>query len=232
MTNVPSNIAVVARGLTERGPSGPVYGPVDLDIPAGGLTILTAPSGSGRTCLLLTLAGRMKPKSGTLEVFGATTPKGVFARAAVGAVDDLDAVYDSVRVIDVVTEKLRWDAPWFRFIGRRAEAVDEVCRQVFGPLPTPDPQAYVEDLTELEVALLRVALASTRRPPLLVVGGVDRLSSIADERRLLQRLVDVGREQTVVTATGNPVDADLGHRLVIDVPNLAQNDLVHDEGTN
>ncbi|MCF8608835.1 hypothetical protein L5G28_01475 [Gordonia sp. HY285] len=232
MTSAPLTAAVVAQGLTKRGPSGPVYGPVDLDVPAGGLTVLNGPSGSGRTCLLLTLAGRMKAKSGQLSVFGATSPKAIFKLAAIGAVDDLDAVYDAVRVIDLVTEKLRWDSPWYRLVGKRARAVEAVCRPVFGPLPMPDPRAYVEDLHELDVALLRIALANTRRPPLLVVGGVDQLSSVADQQTLLQRLVDLGREQTVITATGNPVDADLGHRRLIDVPNLTQNDLVHDEGTN
>ncbi|WOC12079.1 ATP-binding cassette domain-containing protein [Gordonia sp. MP11Mi] len=232
MTSLPLTAAVVARGLAKRGPSGPVYGPVDLDVPAGGLTVLHGPSGSGRTCLLLTVAGRMKPKSGQLSVFGATTPKAIFKIAAIGAVDDLDAVYDAARVTDLVTEKLRWDSPWFRFVRRRAQSVEEVCRPVFGPLPVPSPRAYVEDLHELDVALLRIALANTRRPPLLVVGGVDQLSSVADQRALLQRLVDLGRQQTVITATGNPVDDDLGHRQVIDMPNLTQNNLVHDEGTN
>ncbi|MCF8607663.1 ATP-binding cassette domain-containing protein [Gordonia sp. HY442] len=224
--------AVAARGLRKNGPSGSVFGPIDLDVPAGGVTVLRGPSGSGRTCLLLTLAGRMKPKSGELSVFGKTTPKRIFKVASIGAVDDLDAVYDSVRVIDLVTEKLRWDAPWYRFVGKRAQSVQNVCGPVWGPLPLPDPRAFVEDLSELEVSLLRIALANTRRTPLLVVGGVDQLSSVADQRTLMQRLVELGRDQTVVSATSNPVDDDLGIRRVVEVPNLAGNDLVHGEGTN
>ena len=31
--------AVIVRGLTLRGPWGPVYGPVDLDVTAGGVTV-------------------------------------------------------------------------------------------------------------------------------------------------------------------------------------------------
>lgn len=224
--------AVAARGLTKNGPSGAVYGPIDLDVPAGGLTVLRGPSGSGRTCLLLTLAGRMEPKSGELSVFGKTNPKSIFKVASIGAVDDLDAVYDSVRVIDLVTEKLRWDASWYRLVAKRAQSVTAVCGPVWGPLPLPDPRAFVEDLSELDVALLRIALANTRRTPLLVVGGVDRLSSVADQRTLLQRLVELGWEQTVITATSNPVDGDLGIRTVVEMPNLAGNDLVHEEGTN
>ena len=63
--------AVVARGIRVSGPLGPVYGPIDLTIPAGGLNVLVCPTGSGRTALMMTLAGRMKPTSGELTVAGA-----------------------------------------------------------------------------------------------------------------------------------------------------------------
>ncbi|GAA4671865.1 ATP-binding cassette domain-containing protein [Gordonia humi] len=227
MTSAQQTWAVVARGLEKTS----VYGPLDLDIPVGGLTVLTGPAGSGRTCLLLTLAGRMKPKSGDLSVMGETRPKRIFARAAIGAVDDLDAVYDAVTVGALVTEKRRWDAPWYRLIVSSAQSVEDVCRPVFGPLPVPDPKAYVEDLSELDVFLLRVALANTKRPPLLVAGAVDQLSSTADQYTALARLVELGREQTVITATSNPVD-DVGQRLVLETPGLTPNDLIHNEGTN
>lgn len=36
--------AITAREITMRGPFGPVYGPVDLDIAEGGVTALVAPS--------------------------------------------------------------------------------------------------------------------------------------------------------------------------------------------
>jgi hypothetical protein len=32
--------AIVAKAITMRGPWGPVYGPLDLQIPRGGLTVL------------------------------------------------------------------------------------------------------------------------------------------------------------------------------------------------
>ena len=45
--------AITARAITQSGPWGPVYGPVDLDIPEGGLNVLVGPAGSGRTALLM-----------------------------------------------------------------------------------------------------------------------------------------------------------------------------------
>ncbi len=230
MTNAPGS-AVVARGITQRGPWGPVYGPIDLDIPAGGLTILRGPAGSGRTALLMTLAGRMKNKTGDLSVFGEHTAKAIFKIAGLAAVDELDSVYNAVRVVDLITEQIRWDAPWYRLIGKAdADAAEHVCRPVFGDLPLPDLDTYVDDLSELDRMLLRIALANTRRPPLLVVGSVDQVTSNENHEVLVRRLAELGRSQTVVTSTVNPLPDDAGHRLVIEVPNLTHDQLVTGEG--
>ncbi len=59
--------AITARAITMHGPWGPVYGPVDLDIDEGGVTVLVAPAGTGRTALLMTLAGRMKTARRTAD---------------------------------------------------------------------------------------------------------------------------------------------------------------------
>lgn len=218
MSQMPSPLAVQARGIAQTGPWGRVYGPLDLDIPAGGLTILRCPAGPGRTALQMTLAGRMKNKSGTLTVAGATGAKKIFAVAALAAIESLDSVYASVRVVDLLTEQLRWDAPWYTFV-RKADQVayESVCRPVFGDLPLPALDDYVEKLTELDGLLLRVALANTHRPPVLVVGNIDQVTSDANQRTLVQRLAALGHDQTVITCTVNDVDPALGYRQEIPV---------------
>ncbi|MEW5813407.1 MAG: ATP-binding cassette domain-containing protein [Actinomycetota bacterium] len=198
--------AIVARGLTLRGPWGPVYGPVDLDVPAGGVTVLVCPAGSGRTALSMTLAGRMRPTSGSLTVFGRTRARDIFAVAALAGIDELDTVAESVTVGDLITEQLRWDAPWYKLI-RRADDDDlrRVCGPVFGELGLPPRSEFVEELTELDGLLLRIALANTRRPALLVVGNLEQVTSDENRELLVDRLVDLGREQTVLTASVNGV---------------------------
>jgi energy-coupling factor transporter ATP-binding protein EcfA2 len=199
--------AVVAREIRMRGPWGPVYGPVDLEIPDGGLTVLVCPAGSGRTALLLTLAGRMAPQSGTLTVLGATRVHDIFAKSALAGIDELDTVPESVTVRDLITEQLRWNAPWYRLVPRADEAtLNTVCAPVFGPHPLPPLDEYFEELTELDRLLLRIALANTARPPLLVVGHLDYVTSDVNRDLLIERLIDLGRNQTVVTATVNEVD--------------------------
>lgn len=198
--------AITAREITMRGPFGPVYGPVDLDIAEGGVTALVAPSGAGRTALLLTLAGRMKPQSGEVTVLGRTRAKDIFDISAVAAVEDIDAVPESVTVADVITEQRRWDAPWYRRVPRAgADDLAALCGPVFGDLPLPPLGEYFDELTELDRVLLRIALANTSRPPLLVVGDFDHVTDDRNRELLAERLIALGERQTVVTATVNPV---------------------------
>lgn len=202
-----------------RGPWGPVYGPVDLDIPRGGLTVLVCPAGSGRTALLMTIAGRMAPQSGEIDVLGAGSARQIFALSALAGIDELDTVPESVTVRDLITEQMRWDAAWYRLVSRADEsALQTMCARVFGPHPLPPLDEYFEELSELDRLLLRIALANTKTPPLLVVGNLDFVTSDVNRDLLIERLVDLGTEQTVVTATVNGVT---GHvvRAQIEVTN-------------
>jgi ABC-type cobalamin/Fe3+-siderophores transport system ATPase subunit len=205
--------AITARAITMRGPWGPVFGPVDLEIPSGGVTVLRGPAGPGRTALLLTLAGRMKATGGSLDVLGRTRAPEIFRQCALAGVDDVDGVFESVTVRDLITEQLRWDASWYRLVRRAGDGeVARLCATVFGPLPLPGSSAYVDQLSELDAVLLRVALANTAAPPVLVVGSIDQVDDDGDRADLVRRLVALGEGQTVVTASANPVPDGLGVR--------------------
>lgn len=189
-----------------HGPWGPVYGPIDLDIAEGGVTVLVAPSGSGRTALLMTLAGRMRPAGGALTVFGRTRARDIFRVAALAGIDELDKLAESVTVRDLITEQRRWDAAWYRLVGRADDNdLAALCAPVFGDLPLPSLTAYFDALTELDQILLRIALANTTKPPLLVVGNLDHLTDDRNRILLLDRLVALGEQQTVITADVNGV---------------------------
>lgn len=217
---------VVARGLTVSGPWGPVYGPVDLDVDEGGVTVLVCPAGTGRTALLMTLAGRMRPQRGTLSVFGATNPRRIFGMTAIAGIDELDPVVESVTVRDAVTEQLRWNARWYRFVRRAREAdLRAVCAPVFGDLPLPPLTEYVEELSELDRLLLRIALANTAQPPLLVVGNLHYVTNDHSRGLLVQRLIELGRRQTVITASVNGVTSDGVHAQIV-VDNTSRAELV------
>jgi len=158
----------------------------------------------------------MKPKSGEIALFVSRGASDIFVISGLAGIDGIDTVSESVTVRDLITEQLRWDAPWYRFIWQAGEAeLVRVCAPVFGELPLPPLMEYFELLSELDQLLLRIALANTKRPPLLVVGDLDFVASDSNRDALIQRLIDLGCTQTVVTATVNRVT---GHPVHAQIP--------------
>ncbi|WP_305093649.1 hypothetical protein [Prescottella sp. R16] len=213
---------VSARGIELRGPWGHVFGPLDLDIDAGGVTVLAAQAGAARTALMMALCGRMRLTRGSITVLGLKDkPNKVFTRSAIACFKELDEVSPSVTVQDLVTEQLRWTSPWYKLVPRVSEqGVADMCADVFGDIPLPALHAFVDDLPELQQLLLRIAVANTRRPPLLVVGRVDRIADDAERFELLERLVALGERQSIITADVNPLPPDCGIAGVVDLRGL------------
>lgn len=211
-----------ATDISVKASWGHIFGPVSLTVPTGGVTIISGSGGRGRTALLLTLAGRMKPTSGRLDAFGEVdNAHHLFRNASVGWINEVDSIEQTIRVRDVLTEQIRWMSPWYKFVPQATEAdLERLCRPVYGDLLLPPLMAYVEELPELTAALFSIAMANVRRPPLLVVGGIDRLTRIANSQKLLERLVELGREQTVITADVNEHEYHPGVRTTIPVSNL------------
>lgn len=175
-----SGVAVSARNLHLAGKRGPVYGPIDLTVRTGELLLVTGPAGSGRTALLLTLAGRLRPSPGSeLDVLGHRLPR--WARAvqhrssAVGfaGLDDLD---EEVSVAAAVREREAWLASWYRIVRRPDDAhVATVCGRVFGDRPVPTARQVVHSLDETSNLMLRISLAMLSNPSLLVIDDLDQL---------------------------------------------------------
>src|SRR3954451_16396817 len=198
------------RALQLTGDRGTIYGPLDLDVTEGSVAVLHGPQGSGRTSLLLTLAGRMVPDpSSQLVVLGYVLPRDRTAlqrEAALAGFAGIDELDDSVTVAQHVRERLRWLSPWYRRQPRPDQSVvDAVLAPVFGELPVPAAETVVWHLDEVEALLLRIALAMAQRPRLLVVDDLDQVHD--PDRRLIvwDRLDALTRDGlTVIAATAAP----------------------------
>ncbi len=203
--------AVRARGLRLTGSRGPVYGPVDLDLPAGALAVVQGPQGAGRSSLLLTLAGRMVPDAGSgLTVLGEPLPRrrsAVQRRAAVAGFAGIDELDDSVTVGDVTRERLAWLSPWYRRTGRVGQArFAALAAPVFGERPLPRVGTVIWDLDEVDVLLLRVTLALAQQPDLLVVDDLDQVHDTARRQTVWTRLEAVAARGTTVVASVASLD--------------------------
>src|SRR5690349_5353496 len=71
----PHGLGVTAEDFGLRGPRGWAFRGISLDAEPGSLIAIEGPSGSGRTCLLLALTGRMKATEGTAAVGPSRLPK-------------------------------------------------------------------------------------------------------------------------------------------------------------
>lgn len=205
--------AAVARGLYAKGEEGPIFGPLDFDIPRKGLTVVSGPSGSGRTSLALVLSGRMAPNSGNLEVVGRTARKDVRRHVALAGVDQVDELERSVRVRDVVTESKAWASPWFSLVGKaRTADLEKLCAPVFGERPLPELDIYVSELLPLDDLLLRICFAlhpaHGTPPELLVVDDLEQLVDVEDQREMVEILARLAENMPVVLTTVNTLGTD------------------------
>jgi len=198
--------AVVATGLMLHGPRGLVYGPVDLTLPVGKLLIVQGPQGAGRSCLLLTLAGRMVPDRGSrLTVLGYDLPKArtrVQCRAGVAGFAGIDDLDESVRVADIVRERLAWLAPWSHRVPKVTQRTfAELAEPIWGDRPVPRIATMIWDLDEVDAMLLRITLAMAQHPDLLLVDDVDQVHDSVRRQLVWSRLEALVRPGTTVIAS-------------------------------
>jgi ABC-type multidrug transport system ATPase subunit len=203
-------LAVRATKLTMDGKRGRIYGPIDLAIQTGSLNLVTGRAGSGKTSLLLTLVGRMKPNRGSdLMALNRPLPsqaRSVQRRSAAVGIHGLDDLDEEVTVAASIRERQAWLAPWYRRVRNPDDAdVAAVCAPVFGDSPAPRAKELIHELDEADNLLLRIALAMLSEPELLIVDDIDSLHDTDGRRRVwesLHGLSDSGVTVIVAAATG------------------------------
>ena len=196
---------ITATGLGVDGEHGPLFSAIDLALPAG-FHAIQMPGGPGQTALLLTLAGRFKPSHGTVTVLGDTTPRAIRRHCAIAAFPDIDELEESVTVQTVLAEQWRWLEPWYARVPR--EAGRSTLAEVFGETPPPSPDTYIVELSDLELFLLRIALATMSNRPILVVGDLEQVRDNVRRAIAVDRLGALAADRTIVVGATNPLGAD------------------------
>lgn len=207
----PHGAAVVADGFGLKGPRGWAFREVSFRAGPGTLVAIEGPSGSGRTCLLLALTGRMKAKEGTAEVGGLPLPKKMAAVrriSALGHVPGVSELDPAFTVAEHLGERAllqrRFDGSVRTLLRRPSERraaararIDEAVTAAgldLASLPKGD-RTSVRDLERLEALRLSIALALIGRPRLLAVDDTDLKLSDADRAEawaLLRSVADAG----------------------------------------
>jgi hypothetical protein len=196
---------ITAAGLGVDGEHGPLFSGIDLALPAG-FHAIQMPGGPGQTTLLLTLAGRFKATHGTLTVVGDTTPRAIRRHCSIAAFPDIDELEESVTVQTVLAEQRRWLAPWYSPVPRDAGRAE--LTTVFGETPAPSPGTYIVELSDLELFLLRITLATLSNRPILVVGDLEQVRDDSRRAIAVDRLGAIAAQRTVVVGVTNPLGED------------------------
>jgi len=208
-----SSVGIVARRITARGPLGPAFQAVDLEAEPGSLVAVAGPGGSGRTSLLLALAGRLRLVAGQLTVGGYRLPvrsaavRRLVAVARARPAIDLD---QRLRVRELIVER--------RLIAWRSASAESIAAALGLLGIDPPGDALVCDLHPAEQTLLACALAVATDPGAVVVDDVDEGLEPGDVPWVWRALRAVaGTGCTVVASAGapppDPVPADVVVRL-------------------
>ncbi|WP_406476465.1 ATP-binding cassette domain-containing protein [Streptomyces platensis] len=224
MNTTRQGAAVHAGGIGVEGPRGWAFRAVDIAAEPGTLIAVQGPSGSGRTCLLLALTGRMRITEGEATVAGLALPKrmgsvrGRTALAHVPGVADLEPALTvgehlkeqallGPRIQGSPLASLPWGKRHKEATRARVDAALAAARLDPETLPK-GLRTTVRDLERIEALRLSVALGLMHGPQLLAVDDVDLKLADAERTEAWQLLRDLTREGLTVVAAGDGAPED------------------------
>ncbi|NBM18175.1 ATP-binding cassette domain-containing protein [Streptomyces sp. GC420] len=216
MESDPQGAGISARGLGLRGPRGWAFRDIGFEAAPGALIAVEGQSGSGRTCLLLALTGRMRPTEGSAETGGLRLPKHMAAVRRISGLAHVPGVTDlepSLSVAEHLRERAllqrRFGGPVRSLFRSREERFAQTRERVgtalttagldVGSLPKGS-RTRVHDLERLESLRLSVALALIGSPRLLAVDDLDLKLSDAEREAAWDMLRSVTAGGTTVLA--------------------------------
>ncbi|MET9292956.1 ATP-binding cassette domain-containing protein [Streptomyces sp. NPDC003077] len=216
--------AVNARGIGVKGPRGWAFKDVHIAAEPGSLIAIEGPSGSGRTCLLLALTGRMKLTEGHATVAGFPLPKRMGTVRSLTAIAHVPGVAELEPALTVgehlkeqallnsrLTASLGTALPWSRRHKDAVRARTDAALQAVGLDPATLPKGLrttVRDLERLEALRLSLALAVMHGPRLVAVDDLDLKLSESERTEVWQLLRDIALNGTTVVAVASSAPAD------------------------
>lgn len=190
--------ALSARGLSLKAGRGWVFRDVGLQVRTGEAVLLVGPSGSGRSCLLLALTGRMSGATGDLVIAGhrlSAEPRKVHSRTAVARIGEVVVPEPNLTVAESIVERALLDGVKSGAGRSRFDAAADVLGLAV------DPDSLVEQLSAIEQTALALSLAFIAPADVVVLDDVDAGVDAEGLQQLCGRMVELTRDGTAVIAT-------------------------------
>jgi len=191
---------IIAQAISARGPLGCAFTNVSLDVGPGQLAVIAGSGGSGRTSLLLALAGRMQLITGTVRVDEYLLPgdaqdvQRCVAVAQAPPAVDLD---EHLRVGELIAERAMISG---------ANATSEAVQELFEILGfDAPPDCRVGELRPPERTLLAVSLAAAERPSAVIVDNADGGCGAEEARQVWSALQSLAARGCTVLASSTQI---------------------------
>jgi ABC-2 type transport system ATP-binding protein len=173
---------------------------LDVAVEPGEIVAVVGPPGSGRTTLLLALAGRFRLTAGTVTAAGPI---------ALGYVPDVTAPEPVYTVAEHVRERLALQGRPRRGASPRARrAADDV------DLRGLDPRMLGRDLSPFQRQVLGIVLAGLAEPAVIALDGFDDGLDAAERAALWRLITEMAGAGTAVILTAREVDPAAGVSVI------------------
>ena len=188
----PKPLFAHAEGLGLRTAFGCPYAGMDMDVYKGEVTALRGRNGSGKTALLLTLAGRMASTEGKLTILGQDMPKNhgkVQRKIGLALVEGVNDLQVNLTVHQVTASEFALHG-----IKMKREAVTDYLEEWgLGVVA----QTKVRELSRERYVLLGIALGMVHNPEALAVDDIeDQLTRVQSER-LMEKLLQLAHQKNI-----------------------------------
>lgn len=194
---------ISAHGLGLKTFAGCVFRDVDVDVHKGELVAVRGRNGSGKTALLLTLAGRMKQTSGTLTIGGFELPRQrskVERHVGLSLFRGLNDLQDSLTAANALGAE-------FELFGRKPHR--EAVASYLAQWRLADvANVRVKDLTSEKLTQLGIALAFVGEPDAVMVDDVEDQLTMSQSEGLMALLLDAAHTRNAAIVVG-VVERDL-----------------------
>ena len=201
------------EGVAFSHPTKPILNDVSLEIPAGSFTVITGPSGTGKTTLTDLILGLYRPASGDILIDGVSLQEIDLEkwRRMVGYVPQEFILLHDTIFANVTLGDPDIDEPAARAALQAAGAWDFVAAQPDGlQSPVGDKGTKLSGGQRQRIALAR---ALVRQPKLLILDEVTSALDPATERDICENIKAIKGNLTVLTISHREAWTNLADRI-------------------